>query len=412
MLESDKMKLELNEIQQRALELSRKEDRTDAEETEFIQSPEKYKTLLKRQAAQMLAEGTTEKDAPATKETVEFSDLCNDYHVTRALSGKELDGVEAEVHSELVKRAGGMAPDGHIAIPFEALNVETRADTTTTTTTLPGTDPLTIDPVLARLFPESIASRIGIEVRSVARGSLSLPVIEQGASIQWVAEAAKTSKNDSQGITTTQVTSTAKTYTANIELSAQVMKLGSSDIETSVRGDLRMAVVNGLDTAVLVGTGTGNQPTGIVTRLNAEDISANALDYAALVNASTSLLNDNYVTDYNGIRVAIRPEALAYVTTTMADVGSGIRQINYLRETFGAIATTNKFAAAAGSKSSVLLATPGNASLINYGGGIFAITDPYTKSSQGITRITLMGFADLLVKRLGGYKLLTVKHSA
>ena len=109
-----------------------------------------------------------------------------------------------------------------------------------------------------------------------------MPVIEQGASIQWVAEAAKTAKNDSQGITTTQVTSTAKTYTANIELSAQAMKLGSSDIETSVRADLRMAVVNGLDTAVLVGTGTGNQPKGIVTSLTAEDISANALDYAAL----------------------------------------------------------------------------------------------------------------------------------
>ena len=410
MLKSDKTKLELNEIQQRAAELSGKEDRTEAEETEFLESPEKYKSLLKRQAAEVVAEGTTEKEAPATKETVEFSELCSDYQVTRSLSGKELDGVEAEVHQELVKRAGNIAPEGSIAIPFEAL--ETRADTVTTTSTLPGTDPLTIDPVLARLFPESIASRIGIEVRSVARGSLSLPVIEQGASIQWVAEAVKTAKNDSQGITTTQVTSTAKTYTANIELSAQAMKLGSSDIETSMRGDLRMAVVNGLDTAVLVGTGTGNQPKGIVTSLTAEDISANALDYAALVNASTSLLNDNYVVDYNGIRVAIRPEALAYLTTTMADVGSGIRQITYLEETFGGIATTNKFDDAAASKSSVLLATPGNASLVNYGGGIFAITDPYTKSSQGITRITLMGFADLLVKRLGGYKLLTVKHSA
>ena len=75
MLKSDKTKLELNEIQQRAAELSGKEDRTEAEETEFLESPEKYKTLLKRQAAEVVAEGTTEKDAPATKETTEFSEL-------------------------------------------------------------------------------------------------------------------------------------------------------------------------------------------------------------------------------------------------------------------------------------------------------------------------------------------------
>lgn len=92
--------------------------------------------------------------------------------------GRALDGKTAEIVQEL-RSAGGFRG---IPVPWQAL--EQRAGETVAGGV---PSPVATMPIIDRLFPDSVASRMGAQMISIAQGSVSWPVTTSAVSAGWAA---------------------------------------------------------------------------------------------------------------------------------------------------------------------------------------------------------------------------------
>lgn len=169
-------------------------------------------------------------------------------------------GREREISQELAKRAG-RTPEG-ILCPLEALVPERRVLTKGSG----DADQLVQTSVLANEFidalrPASITSQLGARALTGMRGDVALPKMDAlTPAAEWIAENSALTGGDHSF---TQVTGTPKHLGILTEYSRKVALQTNPQIEDIIRGDFMAKLGVGLDLAVLKGTGSGPQPTGI-----------------------------------------------------------------------------------------------------------------------------------------------------
>ncbi len=147
-----------------------------------------------------------------------------------------------------------------IVIPNEVL----RRDLVVGTPTAGGN--LVPDELLAGSFIDLLRNRLalaqaGVTVLSGLQGNISIPRQTSSSTAYWVGENVAPSESQ-QAID--QVNMTPKTVAAYVDYSRRLLLQSSIDVEGMIRNDLSRVLALEIDRAAIYGTGSSNQPLGLV----------------------------------------------------------------------------------------------------------------------------------------------------
>jgi len=390
MLESVKIQRRQSEIRQALADLVGKatpsEDETRAMETldgEYRQNEIRFRAAL-------TAEDTERREAGADLETREgrqWADLVGAFEVRQIAAaldhGHQLTGQTAEVVAEM--RSQGQYQG--IPMPLEALEVRN---------TVSGdlVSPKATRGIFDRLFPASVAARLGVDSVAIPSGSLEYPVATQGAVAGWAATEGGTVPNATAYQTTETVLSPDHTLGAHMRLSRKAAKQ-TAGIEEAIRRDMAAAIGAELDRAILIGSGSAGQPTGLLGL--ATGSGTWAATWATVRTEVVAFMEANAISDPASVRMAITPAMWSALDDAIFDAGSGITEWQRLTGGMGAPVLSTQLTA----DTALLSVTAGGLSPAYLGiwGGVDMIRDPYTDAQSGGLRLTGLLTVDLAVPR-------------
>lgn len=174
MLDSVKIARRQSEIRQALAGLVGKTDATADELRQMEALDVEYRQNETRYRAALVAEDTERREAGAdleTRSSREMADLMARFELRQVVlsldEGRALDGATAEIVSEL-RSAGGFRG---VPVPWAAL--EQRAGETVASGT---PNPVQTRPIIDRLFPASVAGRMGAQMITIDSGAVEWPV--------------------------------------------------------------------------------------------------------------------------------------------------------------------------------------------------------------------------------------------
>ena len=391
MLESVKIQRRQSEIRQ---ELAGLVGKTDADENE-LRSMEaldsEYRANETRFRAALIAEDSERREAGQELETRsgnEWGDLVAGFEVRQIAAaldhGHQLTGKTAEVVQEM--RSKGQYQG--IPVPLEAL--ETRS-------TVSGdlVDPKATRGIFDRLFPASVAARLGVESVSIPFGSAEYPVATQGAVAGWAATEGGNVPNATAFQTTEPTLSPDHTLGAHMRISRKATKQVGPGLEAAIRRDMAAAVGAELDRAILIGSGSDGQPTGLLGL--ATGTGEWAATWAAVRAEIVAFMQANAISDPASVNMAITPAMWSDLDDAIFDDGSGITEWQRLTAGMGVPAISTQLPA----DTAILTVSAGGLSPAYLGiwGGMDVIRDPYSDAQSGGLRLTGLMTVDLVVPR-------------
>jgi hypothetical protein len=315
--------------------------------------------------------------------------------------GRQLDGATAEIVQEL-RSAGGYRG---VPIPWAAL--EQRAGETIASGT---PDPVSTRPIIDRLFPESVASRMGAQMISVDSGAVEWPVATAGATVGWQATETGAVGTASAYATTDKALKPDHTLGVQMKITRKALKQSGTALEQAIRRDMAGAMSAAMDKAVFLGTGADGQPLGVIAGAATYGITATDVDALASWSAFraevTAFMVANAASGPGSVRALIRPELWDYlenILITGTATTEWDRMIRHIPA--GNIAmSSNALAAPAGTPLSCVslltTATGGQAPIyVGAFGAVDLIRDPFSDASSGGLRVTALATLDVTVAR-------------
>jgi HK97 family phage major capsid protein len=416
MLQSVTISRRQSEIRQALAALAAKPEPTEDETRSMTDLDAEYGTNETRLRAALIAEDTERRDAGAVLETRgdrEWSDLIGRFELRQVAlaldEGRQLEGATAEVVSEL--RSSG----GYRGVPIPWAALETRAGETMAAD-VPA--PRATRPILDRLFPASVAARMGAEMISVDSGQLEAPVVSSTITAAW--QGSETGAVAGPTPFTTAERSLAPDFTLGVQvrITRRALKQAGAALEAAIRRDLSGAISSEMDRAAFLGAGLGGQPLGIITGAAAYGITATDIDaaasWAAFRAAIARFLTANAATAASEVRVLLRPEVWAALDDT-ANADLGMTEWARLVEHVGAgnvVLSSNAIAAPSGdpaASAAVLATSAGGVAPFYIGtwGAIDIIRDPYSDAQTGGLRVTALATMDVAPSRPQQLEVLT-----
>ena len=173
-------------------------------------------------------------------------------------NAQEAASFERECSEEAAKRYG--KPAAGILVPTEVLARDLNVGTATAGGNLVETE------LLAGSFIEVLRNRMavmqaGTTVLSGLEGNVSIPRQTSGSTAYWVGEGAAPTESQQAF---DQVNLTPKTVGAVVDYTRKLLLQSSISVESMVRNDVAKQIAIELDRAAIYGSGSSNQPTGIV----------------------------------------------------------------------------------------------------------------------------------------------------
>lgn len=391
MLESVKIARRQSEIRQSLSELVAKPTPSEDETRSMETLDAEYRSNETRYRAALIAEDTERREAGEeleTREGSQWNDLVSAFEVRQIVAaldhGHQLTGQTAEVVQEM--RSQGQYQG--IPLPFEALEVRN---------TVSGgvMDPKDTRPIFDRLFPASVAARLGVNSVSIGSGSIEYPVATQGAVAGWAASEGGNVPNATAFQTAETVLSPDHTLGAHMRISRKAAKQAGPGLEAAIRRDMAAAIGAELDRAILIGDGADGEPTGLVSL--ASGSGTWAATWPAVRTEIIAFMTANAVSDPASVRLAITPAMWAELDDAIFDAGSGITEWQRLTGGMGQPILSTQLSA----DTALLAVSAGGLSPAYLGmwGGVDMIRDPYTDAQSGGLRLTGLMTVDLKVPR-------------
>ncbi len=347
------------------------------------------------------------------------------YSVLRALriaAGIERGGLEADVSQDIARKLGKQARGvfiplslrgGHYsrAVVEQAMGRALDTKTTTAGSELVATE---MGDMIGMLRARMKVRELGARVLSGLNGNVAFPRQTASSTLSWVPENPGADLADSDA-TLDQVTLSPKTAMATTAYTRQLLAQSSIDVENFVREDLMAIGALGLDYAAINGTGTNNEPLGI---LNTTGIGAvvGGTDGAAptwdhIVELEAEVANSN--ADVGQLGYLTNSEVrkkLKKTTKVSGDAGAGFVWEPDPASTDGG-GYLNGYRAAVSNQVPSNLdkgASVGVCSAIIFGnfadlligewGAMEVIVDPYSKKKQGMVELTLFFMVDVAIR--------------
>lgn len=279
-----------------------------------------------------------------------------------------------------------------IVVPNEVL----RRDLTVGTATAGGN--LVDDVLLSGSFIELLRNRLalaqaGMTTLSGINGNISIPKQDGSASAYWVGEGS--SPTESQQ-TIAQVNLSPKTCGAFTDFSRKLLLQSDISVEQMVRDDLAKVLALELDRVGLNGSGSSNQPLGII---NTTGIGTQSLTsfgtFAEYIGMETDVAVAN--ADAGSLRYIINASARGALKST--EKASGTAQFVYENDEINGypVTVSNQLAnndALFGDFSQLIMAM---------WSGLDLTVDPYAGATAGTVRIIALQDVDFAVKQPGAF---------
>lgn len=418
MLESVRIQRRQSEIRQALAELVGKEKPTEDETRSMETMDAEYRQNETRYRAALIAEDTERREAGAELETrsdQEWAEMMAGFELRQVAlaldEGRQLDGQTAEIVTELREQGGFRG----VPVPWQALEV--RAGETIASGT---PDPIRTMPIIDRLFPGSVAGRMGAQMISIDSGAVEWPVTTSAVSAGWAA----TETGNVAGPTTYATTDRSMSPDNNLGIQMRVtrkaLKQSGAALEQAIRRDMSGAMAQAMDAATFLGTGADGQPLGVITGaatygITSTDVSASAT-WAAFRAGVTRFMTANAASTPGEVRALIRPELWDYLDGVYIDTGTGVTEWDRLVKNVpaGNIAMTNNALAAPTSGTpdvtqALLTTSAGGVAPIFVGawGAVDVIRDVFSDAQSGGLRITALATMDVTVARPAQLEILT-----
>jgi HK97 family phage major capsid protein len=421
MLDSVKIQRRQSEIRQTLADLVGKENPTEDETRQMGTLDQEYRSNETKYRAALIAEDTERRDAGAeleTRSSTEWAEMMAGFEMRQVAlhldEGRGFDGQTAEIVQEL-RSAGGFRG---VPVPWQALEV--RAGETVAGGT---PDPISTRPIIDRLFPDSVASRMGAQMISIDHGAVEWPVTTSAVSAGWAASETGNVAGPTTYATTDRAMSPDHNLGVQMRITRKALKQSGSALEQAVRRDMSGAMGAAMDKAVFLGSGASGEPLGVVTGASTYGITetpaGGAASWAAFRAAVVRFMAGNAAGSPGAVNALIRPEVWAYMDDqliTNTAVSQWDRMIRNIPA--GNIAmTTNALAAPTGAKKptvALLTTNAGGVAPIFVGawGAVDVIRDPFSDAQSGGLRITALATMDTTVARPAQLEVLTGVETA
>lgn len=226
-------------------------------------------------------------------------DSLQNYSLFRGLrsliDGRQIDGFEGEVQQELESRRGESAQGLLIPWNLPAGEQRSRERRDITSSTAGGIVPAITAPTMIDVLRNRVVLvAAGARVLTNMIGTFEIPKKTAASSHYWVAEgSAPTESSPTIG----QVAFSPETLGTFVDITRRLTKQTSYDIEMLMRDDIFQAIGVGLDLAGVNGSGSSNQPEGILQNSNVPTVAigtnGGALDWDTVVELETEVADDN-----------------------------------------------------------------------------------------------------------------------
>ena len=232
-------------------------------------------------------------------------------------------------------------------------------------------------------------------------GNLTFPRQDARATAQWVGE---TTAATEQNPTFDVVQMSPKHLRAWTRASVQLLRQSSISIEQFLRRDLARAIAKAMDSAILVGTGSSNQPAGIAAlgsnRLTVDYPNTGDLDYNSVLACEEKLADKNAL--MGRLAWVVSPKMRKAGRKT-AELGAGTsrpiyregRMIDYPAHVTTQVDNTDK---------------SGKGYLANWEemilgcwGSIDVIVNPFSEDKEGLVRISIGQMCDLAARHVESF---------
>ena len=238
-------------------------------------------------------------------------------------------------------------------------------------------------------------------------GNIAIPRQTGGASGYWVAESSAPTESQQAF---DQVTLSPETVGAYTEYSRKLLLQSSIDVEAFVRNDLARVLALTIDLAAINGTGTNNQPTGILNQTGIGSV-LGGTDGAAptwdnIVDLETEVAIDN--ADIGSLAYLTNAKVRGKLKKTFVDSGSNAERVwdtragNTPLNGYGA-SVTNQVpsdltkGASSGVASAIIFGNFADL-IIGMWGGLDITVNPYANDTSGGVRITALQDVDIAVR--------------
>ncbi|KGJ02442.1 phage major capsid protein [Paracoccus sphaerophysae] len=398
MLDSVKIARRQSEIRQQLSALVGKTEPSEDETRSMEALDAEYRTNETRYRAALTAEDTERREAGADLETrsdKDWSDLVGRFELRQVAfaidEGRALTGATKEVVEELRQHGGYRG----VPVPFAAL--EQRAGETIAEDQI---KPKTYRNVIDRIFPNSVAARLGIERIQIERGELAFPVATSGAVFGWQTTELGNVGGPNPYETTERSLTPDHTGGAQMVISRKALMQAGRGLEDAIRRDLSAVISAELDRVVINGTGTGGQPLGIIPGAATYGITSTpvgaAASWAAFRAEIVAFMESNQITSANAVNLGLTPQIWADLDDALIS-GTAVSQWDRLTKHVGTPSLSNVIP----DNTAILTATvqgiaPG---YLGLWGGVDLIRDPYTKAQSGQLVLTGLVTADFTVPR-------------
>ncbi|WP_114010569.1 phage major capsid protein [Cohaesibacter intestini] len=416
MLESVKINRRQSEIRQALSELVGKQNPTEDETRSMESMDAEYRQNETRYRAALIAEDTERREAGEELETrgdKEWNDLIDRFEMRQVAlaldEGAALSGPTNEIVQEMRSQGGYRG----FPVPWAAL--ETRAGETIASGT---PDPIRTRPIIDRLFPDSVASRMGVQMINIDSGETEWPVVTSSVSAGWASSETGNVAGPTAFATTDKALKPEQNLGIQMRITRKTLKQSGSALEMAVRRDMNSAIGAALDQAIFLGTGADGQPLGVITGQSTYGITstdaAALADWSAFRAAVVRFMTANAAGSPNAVKALIRPELWSLLDDTLIS-GTAVSEWDRLLKNIPAqniAMSTNALADPSGTPSetqALLTTSAGGVAPIFVGvwGGVDVIRDPYTDAQSGGLRLTALTTADVTVARPAQLELIT-----
>jgi|GEM_PF-162326 len=255
---------------------------------------------------------------------------------------------------------------------------------------------LVADELLSGSFIDLLRNRLalaqaGVTMLTGLQGNISIPRQTSAATAYWVGE--NSSPTESQQAID-QVNMTPKTVGAYVDYSRRLLLQSSIDVEGMVRNDLARVIALELDRAAIYGTGSSNQPLGLVntTGIGSQTITTYGT-FAEYIGMETDVASAN--ADAGSMRYIINAAARGALKST-AKSASAVAAGFVFED--GEI---NGYPAIVSNQLTNNDALFGDFSMMIMGmwSGLDLTVDPYAGATAGTVRIIALQDVDVAVKQ-------------
>jgi len=415
MLESVKIARRQSEIRQALAGLVGKERPTEDETRSMSDLDKEYQTNETRMRAALIAEDQERRDAKGELETrgeKEWGDLIGRFEMRQVVlsldEGAALTGPTAEVVTEMRSRGG------YRGVPVPWMALERRAGETVASGVF---DPKQVRPVIDRLFPDSVAARMGAQMIAIDTGLVEFPLTTSSVTAGWAATETGNVAGPTVFATTERTLSPDQNLGIQVKLTRKTLKQSGDALEQAVRRDINGTMQSVLDAGVFNGSGSSGEPLGVIAGQSTYGYGTTAISAAASAGVfrtvAATFMGANSANGPGDVKVLTHPQTWTYMDGVLVS-GTAVSQWDLHLKNFPAannvLSTRATLTAGTPDTTVALLSTSaGGVAPIFVGmwGGIDLIRDPYSDAQSGMLRLTALATMDVNVSRLAQLHLLT-----